>query len=266
MRLEQIMVTPVVSIDSRAQARAAWSRMRRRRIHHLVVTRDDRIVGILSDRDLGGPEGCDVRRGHVVEELMTRQPATADPDMTLREAADLMSARHIGSLPVIDDERLVGIVTATDVLDELRRGRTRTARARQRKPDSAERSPFAAVISKKSKLESGGQPRATPAHIRVLGTELDDEDRQYIRRKLGMKLGKFASAIERVSVRVEDVNGPRGGVDHVCRVKVVLSGRPSVVVEKRDASQDAAIDGALAAVERAVRRSVGKRRARTSRQ
>jgi ribosome-associated translation inhibitor RaiA len=94
--------------------------------------------------------------------------------------------------------------------------------------------------------------------------ELDREDRAYIRRKLGMKLGKFASSIERVSVRVEDVNGPRGGVDHACRVKVVLSDLPSVVVEERDASQAAAIDGALAGVERTVRRALQRRRVKST--
>ena len=57
-----------------------------------------------------------------------------------------------------------------------------------------------------------------------------------------------------------DANGPRGGVDHVCNVRVVLSGLPSVVVERRDASPYVAIDLALRATEQAVRRGVGRRR------
>jgi ribosome-associated translation inhibitor RaiA len=94
----------------------------------------------------------------------------------------------------------------------------------------------------------------------VFGVELEPEHRSYVRRKLGMKLGKLASSIERVTVRVEDVNGPRGGVDHVCRVKVVLRGLPSVVVDERDASLHAVIDRALAGAERATRRAVQRRR------
>jgi len=94
----------------------------------------------------------------------------------------------------------------------------------------------------------------------VIGVALDDDDHALIRRKLGMKLGKFATSIERVSIRVTDTNGPRGGVDQVCNVKVVLSGLPSVVVERRHAAVHAAIDVALRATEQAVRRSVRRRR------
>ena len=99
-----------------------------------------------------------------------------------------------------------------------------------------------------------------PAHIRAFGVELDRDDRTYIKRKLGMKFGKFAKSIERVSVRVEDVTGPRGGVDHACRVKLVLSDLPSVVFVEQDASLAAATDRALAGTERAVRRAVRRRR------
>jgi hypothetical protein len=75
-----------------------------------------------------------------------------------------------------------------------------------------------------------------------------------------MKLGKFASSIERVSVRVTDVNGPRGGADQRCRVKVVLSGLPSVMVERQDATREVAIDTALRATEESVRRVIRRRR------
>jgi ribosome-associated translation inhibitor RaiA len=125
------------------------------------------------------------------------------------------------------------------------------------------RAPLPASVPRPLKRTSGraGALR-TPAHVRVIGVELDDEDRALIRQKLGAKLGKFAPSIERVSVRMTDANGPRGGVDHVCTVKVVLSGLPSVVVERRDASPHVVIDRALRATEQAVRRSVTRRRMR----
>ena len=57
--------------------------------------------------------------------------------------------------------------------------------------------------------------RMIPAHIRALGANLSKDTRTEIRNKLNRKLGKFAKAIERVSVRVKDINGPRGGIDQV---------------------------------------------------
>ncbi|HET8699337.1 MAG TPA: HPF/RaiA family ribosome-associated protein [Gammaproteobacteria bacterium] len=102
---------------------------------------------------------------------------------------------------------------------------------------------------------------SVPAFIRSSGVDLGAGTRAYIRRKVAAKLAKFNVA-RRVSVRVEDVNGPRGGVDYACRIKAVLDGHPSVVFEMRSASVSEAIDGALAGVAIAVRRTVARRRAR----
>lgn len=99
-----------------------------------------------------------------------------------------------------------------------------------------------------------------PTFVRALEGDFEADDRVHIESKLVRRLGKFADSIERVSLRTEDVNGPRGGVDRVCRIKVVLYGLPSVVHEKRDATLNAAIDLALAGVERAVRRRLQRRR------
>lgn len=100
---------------------------------------------------------------------------------------------------------------------------------------------------------------AIPVHIRAAERDLSADDRNYIRGKLGRALGKFAGNIVRVSIRTHDANGPRGGVDRVCRIKVVLIGLPSVVFEKRDPTMNAAVDGALSGVEQAVRRVVQRR-------
>ena len=146
----------------------------------------------------------------------------------------------------------------------LKRSSMAVATARQNENtngDNAHRAPLPAWVPRAVKRASGRtETLRTPAHVRVIGVELDDDNRALIRRKLGMKLGKFAASIERVTVRVTDENGPRGGLDHVCNVKVVLSGLPSAVVERRDAAPRTAIALALRATEQAVRRSVGRRR------
>jgi CBS domain-containing protein len=297
MRLREVMSDRVVTVAPEDTASLAWSRMQRHGIRHLAVVQENGdLVGVLSDRDLGGQNGASVRRGRKVEELMTSRYASAKTSTTLREAANLMRSQRIGSLPVFEGDELVGIVTATDVLDELGRGSTRPAvqatrrtlrlptgkhqrggrpvvrrpsgartkagRARARKPDSAKRAPFPREVPKASKRPSAKKAPPAPAHIRVFGTELGPDDRAYARRKLGMKLGKFADSIERVSLRVRDVNGPRGGVDHTCQIKAVLSGLPSVVYESRAATATAALDDAIAGIERAVRQAIGRRRTR----
>jgi ribosome-associated translation inhibitor RaiA len=195
---------------------------------------------------------------------------------------------------VLDGDRLVGIVTATDVFDALGSAAGTMSRAERqllRRPSSSKRLGGQPVVSRRSRAPgktphkrprtAGNKKRAlfadrlpralkreagrtdapqVPANIRVAGVELDQDDRAYIRQILGMKLGKYATSIERVSVRVKDVNGPRGGVDQACRIKVVLSGLPSLVLQSQAASLKDAINGALTGVERAVRRRVQRRR------
>ena len=64
-----------------------------------------------------------------------------------------------------------------------------TARARPRRPDSKKRAPVQSWLPRASKRASGRRAAPlVPAHIRVLGVELEPDDRMYIRRKLGMKL------------------------------------------------------------------------------
>jgi ribosome-associated translation inhibitor RaiA len=99
-----------------------------------------------------------------------------------------------------------------------------------------------------------------PAHVRVIGRPIDDEDRAYIARKLGTKLGRFASSIERITVRLSDTNGPKGGRDQRCQIKVVLSGLPSVVVNETDSTVARSVDPAIEAVAGAVRRRIQRRR------
>jgi hypothetical protein len=125
------------------------------------------------------------------------------------------------------------------------------------------RTPLAEQMSKALKRAGSlTSARRITANIRVDGLSLDEDDREYIRRRLGEKLGRHATSVERVSVRLRDINGPRGGVDVRCRIKVVLRGLPSVVVEKLAPAFRPALTGALAGAERAVRRTLQRRRMR----
>jgi CBS domain-containing protein/ribosome-associated translation inhibitor RaiA len=251
-QLREIMRPNVVTIEPKVAASVAWDEMQRRGIRHLVVAENGRLNGVISERDLGGRTRPDIRKGRLVQDLMAERVVSADANMTLRRAANLMLNEVIGCLPVLDNGQLVGVVTASEVLDEL-------------SADSI-RKPLVGWLPRKLK-QPGRRKGSTliPAHIRVSGTTLSPGKRMYIRKKLGAKFGKFAESIARISVRVKDVNGPRGGIDQVCQIKVVLRNLPSVVFFSRDASLDAAIETALAGAERAVRRKLRRRRMRNLR-
>jgi len=266
--------------------------MRRRGIRHLVVLDGGEVAGVVSERDLGGRTGAAQRRGRTVGQMMTRSIVTIAPDTTVRDAAESMRSRLIGSLPVMDDTGLAGIVTATDVFDALqaadggvrlssaergmlsapssskrlggrpveRRSGERPARRSRRPENRTKREPMAAQLPRPTKRTVGRtEAPQVPVNVRAMGVDVDEDTRAYIRRKLGQKLGKFATYIERVSVRLRDVNGPRGGVDHQCQIKVVLSGLPSVVVEEGRETMGAAIDAAASGATRSVSRVLRRR-------
>jgi CBS domain-containing protein len=284
------MSEDVVTVGVDDAAGVARATMRRHRIRHLVVVDGERLVGIVSERDLGSRKGA-ARRDLSVRDLMTADPVSASPTTTLRQAANLMRGRTVGSLLVVEGGRVVGIVTTTDLLDQLGRGATRPIvrterpplrrppgsgvargkkapraatgprRGRRARRTAAQRAPLPTSIPRAAKHVRGRTHEIQPpGHIRVLGGTLNSADREAIARKLGMRLGRFASTIERVTVRLSDVNGPKGGVDHRCLIKAVLTGLPSVVVERRDSTLQRAANAAIGAAAQAVKRSVQRRR------
>jgi ribosomal subunit interface protein len=96
-----------------------------------------------------------------------------------------------------------------------------------------------------------------------LGTEL----REYITRRLHFALGRFSPALERVSVRVGDVNGPRGGMDKQCHIRVELraSGGTPITAEVCEADLYAAVDRATDRIGRTVARTLDRQRRRRPR-
>ena len=119
MRLQDIMTTNVRSVEPTDAVEAAWTEMRVHNMHHLVVMDHGDVVGIVSDRDLGNSRGEVLREGQLVGDVMSHKPLTAAPTLTLRRAANLLRGHTIGCLPIVDRDRLVGIVTISDLLEAL---------------------------------------------------------------------------------------------------------------------------------------------------
>ena len=132
MTVGTVMARDPVTIGPEAPLGQASGLMRRRGLHHLpVVGEHGRLVGILTDRDLthaalvpvlADRMPWDARRLKAprVRDAMTWAVLTTRPDATLVDAGLVMVERHIGSLPVVEGDRLVGILTEHDVLNALR--------------------------------------------------------------------------------------------------------------------------------------------------
>ena len=118
MRLGDIMSKPLLTVDAKAPVPEATEFMRLKGVHHLAVTDEGRIRGIVSQRDLSRASA----QATTVAEVMASPVVTATPRATIRQAANLLRGRAIGCLPVVDDGRPVGIVTVSDVLELVGRG------------------------------------------------------------------------------------------------------------------------------------------------
>jgi acetoin utilization protein AcuB len=133
MRVQDVMTKGVSTVSAAATAEQAWDVMRMKRIHHLVVTEGREIIGVISDRDMGGRYGAAVRQTRLVSELMTAHVVTVEPETPVRKAANLLRGRSIGCLVVTDRDRIVGIITTADLLDVLGRGIERPVAVSERR-------------------------------------------------------------------------------------------------------------------------------------
>jgi CBS domain-containing protein len=84
----------------------------------VVVVNENAVVGIFSERDyarqvvLKGKSSREIR----VEEIMTSNPVTVSPDHSIGDCMELMNERHIRHLPVMENQKLAGMITIRDVI------------------------------------------------------------------------------------------------------------------------------------------------------
>ena len=117
MLLREIMTASVVTASPATTVRRVAELMRDRNVGSVVLADDtDRPLGIITDRDLAlGVLAGTGEPGDPVERCATCPVVTGDEDMELEEAAALMVSHRIRRLPVVDGDRLVGIVTLDDI-------------------------------------------------------------------------------------------------------------------------------------------------------
>ncbi len=111
-RAESFIIRDVVTVTPDDSVEAARAIMREMNISGLPVVVGDRLVGIITRRDVYFAENGN----QMVKEVMTKDVITVSPDITPQEARKIMSRYKIEKLPVVDDSgRLVGLITAKDV-------------------------------------------------------------------------------------------------------------------------------------------------------
>lgn len=96
--------------------------------------------------------------------------------------------------------------------------------------------------------------------IQASGLDLTELLRQHTERRLQFALSWADDDVRAIAVRLSDINGPRGGNDKRCRIKITLSGTNEVVIEDAESDLYVAIDRAADRTERAVARRLERLR------
>lgn len=128
IRVADWMTETVLAVETFDSIGIARQVMAKHRINQLPVLDNEALVGIVTDRDLRDayPTSMMIDRGEeidrfadsvTVEEVMTHNIFTVGPETPLKQAVSLLRRHRIGSLPVVQNKKLVGIITRSDVLD-----------------------------------------------------------------------------------------------------------------------------------------------------
>ncbi|HYI75212.1 MAG TPA: CBS domain-containing protein [Gaiellaceae bacterium] len=110
------MTRSLLTISTEATLGDAASAMAERGVGAVVVLEDDAIAAILTERDVMKAVAAGQDGGAPVTEWMTRHPDTIEPDDTTDHAASLMIHGGFRHLPVVDDGKVVGIVSIRDLM------------------------------------------------------------------------------------------------------------------------------------------------------
>jgi acetoin utilization protein AcuB len=130
MEVSKWMTKSLMTIKPKETIRHARERLAKYRINQLPVVADEKLIGIVTDRDIrdaypsslrlfSGKDVDEFGDSHTVEEIMTYNVISVTPQTSLREAAHQLRRQRFGALPVVEHGKLVGIITRSDVLDAM---------------------------------------------------------------------------------------------------------------------------------------------------
>ncbi|MGA9269412.1 MAG: CBS domain-containing protein [Lutimonas sp.] len=125
--ISSIMTRELITLNLKDSLYSAEKRMKVNHIRHMPVVEGDELIGLVSLSDLQrvsfidayskeGTEDTPVYNMLSIRDLMIKNPLTASPKTTILEVSKLLASKEFHSLPVVDDGKLVGIITTTDLL------------------------------------------------------------------------------------------------------------------------------------------------------
>ncbi|MEM1338615.1 MAG: CBS domain-containing protein [Bacteroidota bacterium] len=129
--ISQIMTRNVVTITTKDDLVTAEELFKKHRIRHIPVVQGDTIVGMLSYTDLMRISFADaidedefevdtmVYNMFSIEQVMVKDVVSVPPTSTVKEVAQFLALKEFHALPVVEDKKLVGIVTTTDLIRYL---------------------------------------------------------------------------------------------------------------------------------------------------
>lgn len=120
MTVGDVMTKSVVSVDASMTINEAAKMMEDAKVGAVIVMENNTPVGIVTDRDFAVKVAAHAYQvSSPVKQIMSSPLFSINSDESVRTAADLMHDRGIRKLPVIDDENVVGMITATDIVNLL---------------------------------------------------------------------------------------------------------------------------------------------------
>ena len=124
-KVKEIMTTDVITTTPNIDVVFAFEKLMKHKISSLPVVEDDKLIGIITATDVGHNLILDkYELGTSVEEIMIKSVITVSPEDTLEDAINIMkngtsSSGILNQLPVVEDEKLVGIISDGDIIQVI---------------------------------------------------------------------------------------------------------------------------------------------------
>ncbi|MCV0391928.1 MAG: CBS domain-containing protein [Nitrosopumilus sp.] len=115
--VNQVMSKNVLTVDKSTSIQEAAEKMHKSNVGCVVVTDDLKPVGIVTERDFVTKVAAEGRPLFTeISEVMSSPLITIDQEETIWEASEMMKQKTIHKLPVLEDEKIIGIITTTDIV------------------------------------------------------------------------------------------------------------------------------------------------------